>query len=64
MKEHYMGLIWGVIGKKENQRLSVKEQQDKIVEILTLMEKDVKDFTKAELKQKYTKAIQNALKEV
>lgn len=61
MEQHYMLMIWKVIGAKENQNLTVKEQQDKIVEILSSMKKDVQDFTKDEFKKQCVKAIESSL---
>jgi hypothetical protein len=61
MEQHYMSMIWKVIGAKENQNLTVKEQQDKIVEILSLMKKDVQDFTKNDFKKQCVKAIEVSL---
>jgi hypothetical protein len=31
MEQHYMSMIWKIVGGKENENLTVKEQQDKIV---------------------------------
>ena len=56
-----MSMIWQVFGLKENQNLTTKEQQDKIVEILSLMKKDVQDFTKSEFKKKCVKVVEAAL---
>lgn len=56
-----MAEIWRVISLKENQTLTVKEQQDKIVEILALMKKDVQEFTKVEFKKQCIKAVDVAL---
>jgi hypothetical protein len=61
MEQHYMLMIWKVIGAKENQNLTVKEQQDKIVEILSLMKKDVQDFTKNDFKKQCVKAVEASL---
>lgn len=61
MEQHYMAEIWRVISLKENQTLTVKEQQDKIVEILALMKKDVQEFTKVEFKKQCIKAVDVAL---
>ena len=61
MEQHYMSMIWQVFGLKENQNLTTKEQQDKIVEILSLMKKDVQDFTKSEFKKQCVKAVESAL---
>ncbi len=56
-----MSMIWKVFGLKENQNLTVKEQQDKIIEILSLMKKDVEAFTKIEFKKQCVKTVENSL---
>lgn len=56
-----MIMIWDVIGSIENQNLTVKEQQDKIVNILSEMKKDVHSFTKTEFKKQCVMAVQNSL---
>lgn len=61
MEQHYMSMIWQVFALKENQNLTNKEKQDKIVEILSLMKKDVQDFTKSEFKKQCAKAVESAL---
>lgn len=64
MEQHYMSMIWKVIGSKENQNLTTKEQQDKIIEILSLMKEDVKSFTKVEFKKQCIKVVQDSLNEL
>lgn len=61
MEQHYMAMIWQIFGRKENQNLTVKEQQDKIVEILSSMKKDVQDFTRSEFKKQCVKIVESAL---
>jgi len=56
-----MSMIWHTLGAKENQDLTVKEKQDKIEEILSLMKKDVQDFTKSQFKKQCIKAVEGSL---
>lgn len=62
MEQHYMIMIWNVIGSKENQNLTVKEQQDKIIDVLSEMKKHVQSFTKTEYKKQFVKAVEESLK--
>lgn len=64
MEQHYMSMIWRIIGLKENQSLTTKEQQEKIVEILSQMKKDVQEFTKAEFKKQCINVIQTCLETI
>lgn len=59
-----MSMIWHVIGAEENQKLTPKEQQDKIVEILTLMKKDVQTSTKFEVKKQCIKIVSDSLNSI
>lgn len=61
MENEYMLKIWGVIGTKENQNLTVKEQQDKIVDMPFFMEKDTQAHIISEFKKQCLKAIELAL---
>ena len=51
MEDFYMSKIWDVFALKANEDLTNKEKQDKIKDILSLMKKDVQDFTKVDFKK-------------
>ena len=53
--------IWQVIGLKENQNLTVKEQQDKITNILSDMKKDAETSAKRALKKEFIKTVSISL---
>jgi hypothetical protein len=61
MEQHYMSLIWDAISLKENENLTVKQQQDKIVTILSKFKKEVEEYTKHNLKKQCIKAIEKTL---
>jgi hypothetical protein len=61
MEEYYMIKIWQVIGLKENQNLTVKEQQDKITNILSDMKKDAETSAKRALKKEFIKTVSISL---
>jgi len=61
MEEHYMIKIWEIFSLKQNENLSNKEQQNKIVEILSQMKEDVKTFTKSDLKKQVIKNVSEAI---
>lgn len=61
MENHYMSIIWHIVASKQNQNLTVEQQQCKIVEILSLMKKDVEAFAKSEFKKKCIKSVQDSL---
>jgi len=61
MEEHYMIKIWEIFALKTNENLSPKEQQNKIVEILSQMKEDIKTFTKSDLKKQVIKNVSEAI---
>jgi len=64
MEEHYMLKIWEIFSLKSNETLSPKEQQNKIIEILSDMKNDVKSFTKTDLKKQFVKTVEESLKSI
>ena len=61
MEEHYMSMIWRVIGAKENEALTNSEKQSKIVAILSLMKQEAFDFQKQTLKKQCIKAATDSI---
>ena len=61
MEEFYMIKIWQIIALKENQTLTVKEQQDKIIEILNTMKNDVETSTKRRFKKEVINVVADSL---
>ena len=62
MEEFYMIKIWEVIASKENQNLTPKEQQDKILEILSIMKNGVEKSAKRTFKKEFIKVLGDSLK--
>ncbi len=61
IEEHYLIKIWAIVGLKENQHLSVDEQQQKILKLLSSMKKEVKEFVEVDFKKECKQSIVAAL---
>lgn len=64
MEEEYMLQIYNVFALKTNQDLTVKEQQNKIVEILRKMRKETEDWQKIKLNNHIQEAVKRGIDEV
>lgn len=61
MEQHYMTMIWHVVGAKENEALTNSQKQDKIVEILSSMKKEAFEIQKQSLKKQCIKAATDSI---
>ena len=63
MEDYYLIQIWHVIGAEENQNLTAKEQQGKILSILSQFRNEVESGSERKTKIALKKQIEEIFKE-